>query len=106
MFEKIVVNQNINEEITSSALVITAYNNKGKLLDGKTFKVTDENQNLVINMVTNENGKAIISGLEKGEYFYEQTTESNDENKIDSEKHPFYITDENQIINKVIVNEE
>ena len=74
-------------------------------IEGVEFEITDENGNVVSTLTTNNLGRAGLANIPYGKYYYQETKAP--ENVImDTQKHEFSITENNQVIRKDIVNEK
>ena len=85
-------------------LKITKYDNKGSTLEGVKFDILDENKNVVDTIITDENGVAISKDLPIGTYYYKET-EAPENVVMDEEEHEFILTEDNQVVQKTVINE-
>lgn len=66
--------RNVQYTKNETKIIIQKYGEDGKLLQGVKFNLLDENKNVVYSeIVTNEEGKAIIENLNPGKYYIEET---------------------------------
>ncbi len=84
-------------------LQITKYDNTGKTLAGVKFDILDENKNVVDTIITNESGVAESIDLPVGTYYYKET-EAPDNVVMDEEEHQFILNENNQVVQKTVVN--
>lgn len=70
--------RNVQYTKNETKIIIQKYGEDGKLLQGVKFNLLDENKNVVYSeIVTNEEGKAIIENLNPGKYYIEETKPAN-----------------------------
>ena len=67
----------------SKITIIKKDGNTNELLSGTEFNILDENKNIKYsNLITNQNGEIIITGIEPGTYFLEETKARNGYQKM------------------------
>ena len=93
----------VNEKAKGS-LQITKYDSNGSTLAGVEFDILDENKNVVDHIVTDENGKAESKKLPLGTYYYKET-KAPDNVVMDEAEHQFVLNENNQVVQKTVVNE-
>lgn len=93
----------VNEKAKGS-LQITKYDSNGSTLAGVEFDILDENKNVVDHIVTDENGKAESKKLPLGTYYYKET-KAPDNVVMDEAEHQFILNENNQVVQKTVVNE-
>ena len=96
--------KNIVNNYAKGNIVITKYDNLGNLLRNVKFQILDEAKQVVDTIVTDENGVATSKKLVLGKYFYREV-EAPDNVIMDTEIHEFSLTENNQVVNKTVVNE-
>lgn len=94
----------VTNEREKGSLEITKYDSEGSTLAGVEFDILDENKNVVDHIVTDENGKAQSIELPLGTYYYKET-KAPDNVVMDTEEHEFVLNENNQVVQKVVVNE-
>ena len=95
--------KNMINYYAKGTLQITKYDSNNKTLANVKFEITDKEGNVVDTIVTNEQGKAESKKLPIGTYYY-QEIEAPDNVVIDTNKYEFALTENNQVIQKTIVN--
>ena len=85
-------------------LQITKYDSNGATLEGVKFDILDENKNVVDTITTDENGVAVSKDLPVGTYYYKET-EAPDNVVMDEAEHEFILTENNQVVQKTVVND-
>ena len=103
-------NQLINKVITNEKILgglkITKFDKKSEApIQGVKYQILDQNKNVITTITTDENGIATIDGLEKGKYYY-QEIEAPEGYIIDDKIYQFNISKNEQIINKIMINEQ
>lgn len=93
----------VNEKAKGS-LQITKYDSNGSTLAGVEFDILDENKNVVDHIVTDENGKVESKKLPLGTYYYKET-KAPDNVVMDEAEHQFVLNENNQVVQKTVVNE-
>lgn len=93
----------VNEKAKGS-LQITKYDSNDSTLAGVEFDILDENKNVVDHIVTDENGKAESKKLPLGTYYYKET-KAPDNVVMDEAEHQFVLNENNQVVQKTVVNE-
>lgn len=73
-------------------------------LEGVEFDILDESKNVVDHIVTDKDGVATSKELPLGTYFYKET-KAPDNVVMDEAEHKFVLTDNNQVIQKTVINE-
>ena len=96
--------KNIVNNYAKGNIVITKYDSAGNLLQNVKFQILDEAKQVVDTIVTDENGRAESKKLVLGKYFYREI-EAPDNVIMDTEIHEFSLTENNQVVNKTVVNE-
>ena len=96
--------KNIVNNYAKGTIVITKYDSAGNLLQNVKFQILDEAKQVVDTIVTDENGRAESKKLVLGKYFYREV-EAPDNVIMDTELHEFSLTENNQVVNKTVVNE-
>ena len=100
--------QNVVKKIVNNYakgnLVITKYDSAGRLLENVKFQILNEAKQVVDEIVTDKNGVATSKKLAFGKYYYREVS-GPDNVIIDKELHEFYITENEQVIHKTVVNE-
>ena len=95
--------KNMINYYAKGTLQIIKYDSNNKTLANVKFEITDKEGNVVDTIVTNEQGKAESKKLPIGTYYY-QEIEAPDNVVIDTNKYEFALTENNQVIQKTIVN--
>ena len=96
--------KNIVNNYAKGNIVITKYDSAGNLLQNVKFQILDEAKQVVDTIVTDENGRAESKKLVLGKYFYREI-EAPDNVIMDTGIHEFSLTENNQVVNKIVVNE-
>ena len=73
-------------------------------MEGVKFEILDENDNVVDTIVTDKNGFAETKSLLLGTYYYREA-EAPANVVMDTQKHQFSLTENNQIIPKTVIND-
>ena len=94
----------VNKLVEKGKLQITKYDSNGSTLEGVKFDILDENKNVVDTIITDENGVAISKDLPIGTYYYKET-EAPENVVMDEEEHEFILTEDNQVVQKTVINE-
>ena len=96
--------ENVVNYMEKGQLQITKYDSEENKLSGVTFDILDESGNVVDTITTDENGVALSKRLPVGTYYYVET--SAPENVVmDTERHSFALTQNNQVVKKTVVND-
>ena len=96
--------ENVVNYMEKGQLQITKYDSEENKLSDVTFDILDESGNVVDTITTDENGVALSKRLPVGTYYYVET--SAPENVVmDTERHSFALTQNNQVVKKTVVND-
>ena len=98
-----VVEKKVVNNTEKGKLKITKYDSNGNYLANVKFNILDSNGNVVDTIVTNKNGVAESKSLKLGTYYY-QEIEAPSNVQMDTQKHTFIISSNNQVITKTVVN--
>ncbi len=98
------VSKKVVNDTAKGKLVINKYDNTGKTLEGVKFNILDESDNVVATIVTDKDGHAETESLPLGTYYY-QEVEAPSNVVMDTQKHKFSLTENNQIITKTVIND-
>ncbi len=85
------------------SLQITKVDSNNTPLNGVEFDILDENKQVVDHIVTDVQGKATSKELPLGTYYYKET-KAPDTVVMDEAEHQFVLTENNQVIQKTVVN--
>ena len=100
-------NQNVVKNIVNvyakGTIVITKYDSTGALLSNVKFQILNEAGDVVDTITTNEQGVATSKKLLLGKYFYREIS-APDHVVMDTEKHEFSLTENNEIVKKDVIN--
>ncbi len=97
------IKKTVVNDIATGKLKVVKFNNEGKYIQNVKFNILDEKGNVVDTIVTNSNGVAVTKSLPLGTYYY-QEIEAPDNVVMDTTKHIFVLSENNQIITKNIIN--
>lgn len=92
-----------NEKVRGS-LKITKVDDKDTPIANVKFDILDESKNVVDTITTDENGVAVSKDLPVGTYYYKET-EAPDNVVMDEAEHEFILTENNQVVQKTVVND-
>ncbi len=99
-----VVQKTVINDLKEGSLKITKYDSNNKTLANVKFNITDKDGKVVDTITTDLNGIAISKKLVIGTYYY-QEIEAPEHVVIDTNKYEFTLTNNNQVIEKTVVNE-
>ncbi|MEG1343932.1 MAG: SpaA isopeptide-forming pilin-related protein [Clostridia bacterium] len=98
-----VIIKNIINNYKKGQLEILKLDENKKPIKNVKFEILNENNSVIATIITNDKGIATTDKLAYGNYFYKEI-EAPENFVIDSNKYPFSITQNNQIIKKTITN--
>jgi uncharacterized surface anchored protein len=93
-----------NTKIRGRAELIKQDKLDGSYLDGAVFGIYDSSDNLIEQLTTDANGKAISSLLEYGDYYFKEIT-APAKYVLDGTKHNFSISENNKTLSLNILND-
>lgn len=94
-----------------SIKVIKSSSDEEKLLEGATYGIYDENDELIDEITTDENGEAIYDKFKQNGKYYLKELTAPEGYELDTEEHEFELTDSSLLLiklidNKIIVKKE
>ena len=95
--------KNMINYYAKGSLKIKKYDSNSKTLANVKFEITNESGEIVDEITTDESGIAVSKKLPLGTYYY-QEIEAPENVVIDNQKHEFGLTENNQVIEKTVVN--
>ena len=98
------VSVKVVNKVAKGTLQITKIDSNNTPLDGVEFDILDESKNVVDHIITNKDGKASSKELPLGTYYYKET-KAPDNVVMDESEHQFVLTENNQVIQKTVINE-
>lgn len=100
-----VVIKNMINYYAKGNLEIVKVDTSNQPIEGVKFQILDINKNVVDTIVTDKEGKATSKALIYGVYYY-QEIEAPAKYIMDQQMHEFRITENKQVISKVVINAE
>ena len=95
--------QTVTNESYKGSIVIIKKDDAGQPIQGVKFDITDAQGNVLITLTTNKNGKCGAVNMKMGTYYYQETY-APAEYKMDNTKHEFKLTQNNEVIERTVVN--
>lgn len=101
-----VVNKTVtNEKIVGSLEILKVDDEESLPLKDAEFEVYDSNKKLLNKVITDENGKAVVKGLAKGNYTFKEVKAPYGYDK-DEKEYEFRIESLNQVVKQTITNKK
>lgn len=94
----------VTNESYKGSIIINKKDDAGQPIQGVKFDILNDKGEVVISLTTNKDGKCGAGGLQMGTYYYQETY-APAEYKMDNEKHEFKLTQNNEVIEKTVVND-
>ena len=99
----VVVKKTVVNQLAKGNLKIIKVDENATPIAGVTFEILDSNKTVVDTIITDENGIATSKDLPLGTYYYKEVKAPSNV-IIDSTEYSFILSEDNQVIQKTVVN--
>lgn len=98
-----VIEVKVENKLVKGSLKIVKTDDNNAPLAGVKFEILDKDKNVIETIVTDDKGIAVSKSLPVGKYYYKEI-EAPDNVILDGKEYEFKVTENNQVIEKQVVN--
>lgn len=102
---EVVKREVINQRIKGTLEILKVESNTERPIEGVVFNILDSKKNVINTVTTDKDGKAQVTDLVKGTYYYQEVSVPDDLYKFSTDLVKFKIEENNQILKKTITND-